>query len=77
MRKIILLLAIALVVPPAIGNATNHKPTLAQIEAAKKAEAAKKRVKCTVSISPGWPEWLREFSLGTTDRLAKRAAMNR
>jgi len=44
MRKIILLLAIALVVPPAIGNATNHKPTLAQIEAAKKAEAAKKKV---------------------------------
>ena len=43
-RKIILLLAIALVVPPAIGNATNHKPTLAQIEAAKKAEAAKKKV---------------------------------
>lgn len=44
MRKIILLLAIALVVPPTIGNATNHKPTLAQIEAAKKAEAAKKKV---------------------------------
>jgi cell wall-associated NlpC family hydrolase len=44
MRKIILLLAIALVVPPAVGNATNHKPTLAQIEAAKKAEAAKKKV---------------------------------
>ena len=44
MRKIILLLAIALVVPPAMGNATNHKPTLAQIEAAKKAEAAKKKV---------------------------------
>ncbi len=44
MRKIILLLAITLIVPPAIGNATNHKPTLAQIEAAKKAEAAKKKV---------------------------------
>jgi cell wall-associated NlpC family hydrolase len=43
MRKIVLLLAIALIVPPAIGNATNHKPTLAQIEAAKKAEAAKKK----------------------------------
>lgn len=44
MRKVILLLVIALLVPPAIGNATNHKPTLAQIEAAKKAEAAKKKV---------------------------------
>jgi cell wall-associated NlpC family hydrolase len=43
MRKIVLLLAIALIVPPAIGNATNHKPSLAQIEAAKKAEAAKKK----------------------------------
>jgi cell wall-associated NlpC family hydrolase len=43
MRKIVLLLAITLIVPPAIGNATNHKPTLAQIEAAKKAEAAKKK----------------------------------
>jgi cell wall-associated NlpC family hydrolase len=42
-RKIVLLLVIALIVPPAIGNATNHKPTLAQIEAAKKAEAAKKK----------------------------------
>ena len=44
MRKLIILLIIALLVPPAIGNATNHKPTLAQIEAAKKAEAAKKKV---------------------------------
>ena len=44
MKKVILLLMIALLVPPAIGNATNHKPTLAQIEAAKKAEAAKKKV---------------------------------
>jgi len=33
----------SLLVPPAIGNATSHKPTLAQIEAAKKAEAAKKK----------------------------------
>ncbi len=44
MKRIVLLLMIALLVPPAIGNATNHKPTLAQIEAAKKAEAAKKKV---------------------------------
>jgi cell wall-associated NlpC family hydrolase len=43
MRKIVLLLVITLIVPPAMGNATNHKPTLAQIEAAKKAEAAKKK----------------------------------
>jgi cell wall-associated NlpC family hydrolase len=43
MKRIVLLLMIALLVPPAIGNATNHKPTLAQIEAAKKAEAAKKK----------------------------------
>lgn len=34
---------ISLVIPPAVGNATNHKPTLAQIEAAKKAEAAKQK----------------------------------
>jgi cell wall-associated NlpC family hydrolase len=34
---------ISLVIPPALGNATNHKPTLAQIEAAKKAEAAKQK----------------------------------
>ncbi len=44
MKKVILVLMIALSIPPAIGNATNHKPTLAQIEAAKKAEAAKKKV---------------------------------
>lgn len=44
MKKVILVLMIALLIPPAIGNATNHKPTLAQIEAAKKAEAAKKKV---------------------------------
>jgi cell wall-associated NlpC family hydrolase len=43
MRKLILLLAIIMIVPPAMGNATNHKPSLAQIEAAKKAEAAKKK----------------------------------
>lgn len=43
MRKIIAILLFSLLVPPAIGNATSHKPTLAQIEAAKKAEAAKKK----------------------------------
>jgi cell wall-associated NlpC family hydrolase len=43
MSKIIPILLFALVVPPAVGNATSHKPTLAQIEAAKKAEAAKKK----------------------------------
>jgi len=43
MSKIIAILLFALVVPPAVGNATSHKPTLAQIEAAKKAEAAKKK----------------------------------
>ena len=43
MKKVILLLMIALLMPPTIGNATNHKPTLAQIEAAKKAEATKKK----------------------------------
>lgn len=44
MRKFVLLLMLALIAPPPIGNATNHKPTLAQIEAAKKAEIAKKKV---------------------------------
>jgi cell wall-associated NlpC family hydrolase len=43
MRKIIAVMLFSLLVPPAIGNATSHKPTLAQIEAAKKAEAAKKK----------------------------------
>ena len=43
MRKIIAIMLFFLLVPPAIGNATSHKPTLAQIEAAKKAEAAKKK----------------------------------
>lgn len=43
MRKIIAIMLFSLLVPPAIGNATSHKPTLAQIEAAKKAEAAKKK----------------------------------
>lgn len=43
MSKIIAILLFALVVPPAVGNATSHKPTLAQIEAAKKAEAVKKK----------------------------------
>jgi cell wall-associated NlpC family hydrolase len=43
MRKIIAIMLFSLLVPHAIGNATSHKPTLAQIEAAKKAEAAKKK----------------------------------
>ena len=42
-RKFLLVLLLALVLPTTVGNATNHKPTLAQIEAAKKAEAAKKK----------------------------------
>lgn len=44
MKKFLLALMLTLIVPPSIGNATNHKPTLAQIEAAKKAEVAKKKV---------------------------------
>ena len=43
MKKIALVLMLALLAPMSISNATNHKPTLAQIEAAKKAEAAKKK----------------------------------
>jgi len=43
MKKIAFVLMLALLAPMTIGNATNHKPTLAQIEAAKKAEAAKKK----------------------------------
>jgi cell wall-associated NlpC family hydrolase len=39
-----LLLVGGLIVPVQQSNATSHKPTLAQIEAAKKAEAAKKKV---------------------------------
>jgi cell wall-associated NlpC family hydrolase len=34
---------LALFAPMSVGSASNHKPTLAQIEAAKKAEAAKKK----------------------------------
>lgn len=44
MKKVILVLMIALSIPPAIGNATNHKPTLAQIEAAKKPRLLRKRL---------------------------------
>ena len=44
MKKVAVVLMLALLAPMAISNATNHKPTLAQIEAAKKAEAAKKKV---------------------------------
>jgi len=43
MKKIIFLLMITLLIPPTIANASNHKPSLAQIEAAKKAEAAKQK----------------------------------
>ena len=43
MKKLAIVLMLALLAPMTIGNATNHKPTLAQIEAAKKAEAAKKK----------------------------------
>lgn len=43
LRIIVAILLLSLVVPPAVSNATSHKPTLAQIEAAKKAEAAKKK----------------------------------
>jgi peptidoglycan DL-endopeptidase CwlO len=42
-RKFVLVLILSLILPTAVGHATNHKPTLAQIEAAKKAEAAKKK----------------------------------
>jgi peptidoglycan DL-endopeptidase CwlO len=44
MKKIAVVLMLALMPPMTIGTAANHKPTLAQIEAAKKAEAAKKKV---------------------------------
>lgn len=44
MKKVAVVLMLALLAPMTIGNATNHKPTIAQIEAAKKAEAAKKKV---------------------------------
>ncbi len=44
MKKIAFVLMLALLAPMSVGSATNHKPTLAQIEAAKKAEAAKKKV---------------------------------
>mgnify|MGYP000415367619 CR=1 FL=1 len=40
----IILISLSVVVLPAPSNATSHKPTLAQIEAAKKLEAAKKKV---------------------------------
>ena len=43
MKKIALVLMLALLATMSISKATNHKPTLAQIEAAKKAEAAKKK----------------------------------
>ena len=43
MKKIALVLMLALLAPVSVGSASNHKPTLAQIEAAKKAEAAKKK----------------------------------
>ena len=43
MKKVIFLLMITLLIPPTIANASNHKPSLAQIEAAKKAEAAKQK----------------------------------
>lgn len=43
MKKIAFVLMLALLAPMSVGSATNHKPTLAQIEAAKKAEAAKKK----------------------------------
>lgn len=40
----IILISLSMIVLPTPGNATSHKPTLAQIEAAKKLEAAKKKV---------------------------------
>jgi cell wall-associated NlpC family hydrolase len=40
----IILISLSMTVLPTPGNATSHKPTLAQIEAAKKLEAAKKKV---------------------------------
>jgi cell wall-associated NlpC family hydrolase len=43
MKKIALVLMLALLAPVSVGSASNHKPTLAQIDAAKKAEAAKKK----------------------------------
>ena len=43
MKKIAFVLMLALLAPMSVGSASNHKPTLAQIEAAKKAEAAKKK----------------------------------
>ncbi len=43
MKKIAFVLMLALFAPMSVGSASNHKPTLAQIEAAKKAEAAKKK----------------------------------
>ena len=43
MKKIAFVLMLALLAPMSVGSATNHKPTVAQIEAAKKAEAAKKK----------------------------------
>ncbi len=43
MKKIAVVVVLALLAPMSVGSASNHKPTLAQIEAAKKAEAAKKK----------------------------------
>ena len=43
MKKIVFVLMVALLAPMSVGSASNHKPSLAQIEAAKKAEAAKKK----------------------------------
>ncbi|MEY4061807.1 MAG: hypothetical protein RL602_438 [Actinomycetota bacterium] len=43
MKKIAFVVVLALLAPMSVGSASNHKPTLAQIEAAKKAEAAKKK----------------------------------
>ena len=43
MKKIVCVLMVALLAPMSVGSASNHKPSLAQIEAAKKAEAAKKK----------------------------------
>jgi len=40
-KKIALVLMLALLAPMSISKATNHKPTLAQIEAAKKGRSCK------------------------------------
>jgi len=52
MKKLAIVLMLALLAPMTIGNATNHKPTLAQIEAAKKAEAAKKKAATDAPLMP-------------------------